>query len=923
MASATLYPPIVSSSQPAFVASSNELRVYFSLSALSSQQNISALNAQVLILRKDGVKVINTSNSYAKTGVIINKQIVADSSKKNQYYITINGNELKTEGGFTPGWIYKVQIRLSEVTQNGSDKQADWITQNSNKFSEWSNICYIKAISGMIVKIPVFDFSSDKIEMALLEEEKVINLKSMNFFGSIQSVSPSDNECFDYCQVEVYDRMTDKLVDASGNIYKTEVSNTAFKYDFRAKFEDQGQKEYELIFNYVTENGYTPREPFHFIFTINEDLIDSIDAHILTAETDIEGAFEDLHPDPSHALHDHASENYSPSKIDGTDLFHSEGPLFPEAPSPAYTKPLALDTEEDEGRIGLKIYSPSHDNYSGNVCIRRSSEQDRFSIQEDIKIIPVKMQDLNDLPVVYDYTIESGVLYKYTIQPISTDGERGEQTEPNKNPVQRVFNYSYLLGKDNRQLKLQFDNTMGSFKHQLVESKMETLGSKYPFITKNANVNYKTFPINGLISFNMDENSTFLTKEDYYNYKNNDVKQGHEDYNKNNNITMYDYTQERDFRKEVLNFLMDGEPKLFKSPTEGNIIVRLMDVNCTPNQSLGRLVYSFTANAFEIDEYNYSNCLKYGFLYPGTQTSDLSVTETHLGQIDGELNIVNGRLTENIIDLIVAKYGDTDKDYGGYTKRIESISRLKITFSDPPYAIEVKNKENNSTTLKVGRKIVLNDTDIILDEHQQIYEFDSLIKFEPNKSNAALYLEGDCIAKDPRPLNVTIDFLYDIVIEPYKGKEIAYRASARNIGQYYQNTKPGTSIYTMIQNKYYIETKSIFRYLKEIKSIKIEANPHTVFLIQDGEDREPEQHEVNETGVLSLQNLSSIKEIIYVGKRYLTDGYNKSSVSNDIITTKDVNLIDINGNPYILSKYADINLTYSYVLVNGEYVTEG
>ena len=83
MASATLYPPIVSSSQPAFVASSNELRVYFSLSALSSQQNISALNAQVLILRKDGVKVINTSNSYAKTGVIINKQIVADSSKKN------------------------------------------------------------------------------------------------------------------------------------------------------------------------------------------------------------------------------------------------------------------------------------------------------------------------------------------------------------------------------------------------------------------------------------------------------------------------------------------------------------------------------------------------------------------------------------------------------------------------------------------------------------------------------------------------------------------------------------------------------------------------------------------------------------------------------------------------------------------------
>ena len=33
---------------------------------------------------------------------------------------------------------------------------------------------------------------------------------------------------------------------------------------------------------------------------------------------------------------------------------------------------------------------------------------------------------------------------------------------------------------------------------------------------------------------------------------------------------------EREFKLEVLNWLNDGRPKLFKSPYEGNYIVRLL-----------------------------------------------------------------------------------------------------------------------------------------------------------------------------------------------------------------------------------------------------------------------------------------------------------------------------------------------------------
>jgi hypothetical protein len=39
---------------------------------------------------------------------------------------------------------------------------------------------------------------------------------------------------------------------------------------------------------------------------------------------------------------------------------------------------------------------------------------------------------------------------------------------------------------------------------------------------------------------------------------------------------------------------------LFRSPTEGNIVVKLMDISLTPDQKLGRYVWAFTGTAYEI-----------------------------------------------------------------------------------------------------------------------------------------------------------------------------------------------------------------------------------------------------------------------------------------------------------------------------------
>ena len=70
------------------------------------------------------------------------------------------------------------------------------------------------------------------------------------------------------------------------------------------------------------------------------------------------------------------------------------------------------------------------------------------------------------------------------------------------------------------------------------------------------------------------------------------------------------FLYERKFRERVIDFLYNKHAKLLKSPTEGNIIVRLQDVNFTPNQSLSRGVYEFSAIVIEVDEANLQNCDK-------------------------------------------------------------------------------------------------------------------------------------------------------------------------------------------------------------------------------------------------------------------------------------------------------------------------
>ena len=175
------------------------------------------------------------------------------------------------------------------------------------------------------------------------------------------------------------------------------------------------------------------------------------------------------------------------------------------------------------------------------------------------------------------------------------------------------FEHMFLFDSE-RQLCIKYNPKIASFKSTILENKVDTIGGKYPFFFRNGNVGYKEFSISGLISGLMDE-GTFIKQT-------NGIEAGREMTPASSLVDRQLLTttlesgniyQERLFKTEVLECLNNGKTKLFRSPTEGNFIVRLMNVSLSPNDTLGRMLHTFNCTAYEIADCTEDNLRIYGF----------------------------------------------------------------------------------------------------------------------------------------------------------------------------------------------------------------------------------------------------------------------------------------------------------------------
>ena len=287
---------------------------------------------------------------------------------------------------------------------------------------------------------------------------------------------------------------------------------------------------------------------------------------------------------------------------------------------PNITAELMAVLNYENGYILLKLKDEVDPIVSGNFLVCRASNINNWQ-WEQIKNFNLQSTPPDEFRFL-DCTIEQGVIYRYSLQQFNDNGIYSNRIV--SNDIQADFEDAFLYdGK--RQLRIRFNPNVSSFKTDMQETKIDTIGSKYPFFVRNNRVNYKEFPIQGLISYLMDENSMFISKEELgleLISLNSDfgtdwsVNRQEKRYNTSTQLSTTNFAAERIFKLTVLDWLNNGKPKAFRSPGEGNYLVRLMNVSLSPNETVSRMLHSFNCTAYEVGDYNLENLAQFDIFDP-------------------------------------------------------------------------------------------------------------------------------------------------------------------------------------------------------------------------------------------------------------------------------------------------------------------
>lgn len=760
-------------------------------------------------VQKNTCKIYFSISLYNSLSDIKNAQVTVANQKTNlsvlnkeKYPCEIMLTDIKTDLTRNSDDKYYIEIKTSDIQEGFQINQyykvqirftaigASNISLNTpQKIDSWlaANLSNFSEWSTVCL---IRGISVPSLSVSGFDTSADVTLWSLNnidVIGKINFSDPMETDTLKSYQIKVYNA-DDQLLSDSGLLYSNSYSNiNEFNYTFEYQF-NEGEN-YYFTFEYETANMYAESNTYNFI--VLQEGAEKLEATMTAILDDVNGC-------------------------------------------------IGLHIENNVGQ----------ENFIGNITIRRTSSESNFTIWEDVHTESFEENSKMDY-TWYDYTIKSGVYYKYIAQKRTSVGIRGVAIHPIGEPFMILFDDMYLTGGDG-QLNIRFDPSITSFKRTVSESRIDTIGSKYPYIKRNGYVEYKQFPIGGTITHLMDPSHLLTSKEevfrdslDYYNEFNKDKDVRIDDFN--------DWTYEREFREKVMDFLYANKVRLFRSATEGNILVKIMDINFTPNTTLGRRIYSFTATAYEIDTANIKNYDKYGISPLGTYDTQLQFASDYVGQY----NEVIPANTE-ALSLIQKKYEKYAKE--NYKIAIQNLDFLRLEFESEPYLIKEgedgpyvvndlgDDKENPDSAI-LGYLVYINNKPIIINP-EGIYE----LKGENVEITSLSF-----------PVDAQVNLEYHVNLQQIEDTSKVFQTSSfyRRVGQRWGAFKPNDSIYQNIWNKYFEKYSNYQQMMLSLDGVKIEAEPGTVVFVKESADTDFERHVIGPTHTLALDAEDSAIEGLY------------------------------------------------------------
>ena len=545
-----------------------------------------------------------------------------------------------------------------------------------------------------------------------------------------------------------------------------------------------------------------------------------------------------------------------------------------------WTPEITVELDNENGIA--TIHAININTVFGTVYIRRASSVSNFKDWESI--YEKTVAGTVDI-TISDNTVGSGIWYQYNIQLENT---AGAMTPITYTDIIFPDFYTAILSREDKQIGILYNYQISSYKPVVNRQKMDTLGGKYPKFAENATMNYIQFSISGLISAQEDEANLFMNEEEYYG----DMYQNYTIYNENNNIREdYNYLWERAFRQELVKWLNDGEPKLYRSKTEGLMVVMLTDINLTPNKTLSRRLYDFSATVYEVQDGNSLSLLDSLGVYdvhyknddidisgggdepiapeyvevekPGQLYSE-TVSNMVSGKVDVVANVIMTRLRE--------RYGGIQSNKNpseGYLKNvkihfeskphmfIQMANGLQLVTDISQYSSEERNRIQLGYSFEVNNQgTAPSDTLVFFVNQMGYYQIPDNIDV-----TSLFFPQTDDI--------VTVEYILDYKEKNSSGSIVSGTSVQRTlVGQEQGIFLPYTYLGENIRSKYsFVATGDYYQQMQWWRGICLDVDPYAMVNIQYYGDTEYKTYEIGGTGILHMLRDTAVQDMCFIGRR--------------------------------------------------------